>query len=216
MDRCTAVCAKSGRASDAPAMGSGRSTPSAFAARHSPWLCPPPWRAQKWFPVGRVCLPGCGALSCLAARPRWALPCRSMRLQPRSDSSPLAPTFHRRSATRMKVMWSSSASECMLLVLAAILGTVTFLGPFLADRRRIPHQAVGSRPPPPLPPAPPRRCHRRRRRHRLPRRRRHRRRPCRRRPLRLPPPPCRGWLLITPVRLAVYHPPKSLAVYHLR
>ena len=43
---------------------------SGLYSRLSPWLCPPSASTASTSSVVRVCVPGCGAMSCVAARPR--------------------------------------------------------------------------------------------------------------------------------------------------
>ena len=61
---------RSGRSAHAPAIGSGRSPASAFATATAPGSGPPRGAQKRWCTWQGFCLPGCGALSCLAARPR--------------------------------------------------------------------------------------------------------------------------------------------------
>ena len=113
MYSCTAARLRSGRASEAPAIGFGRSPASAFADATAPWLWPP-WQARK----SRVQLAGfaCApvAAHCLAWRrgssaSSRALPCRGMSLPaPPRYLTPL-PTFQRRSVTRIR-SWRGHAA----------------------------------------------------------------------------------------------------------
>ena len=114
-----------------------------LCSRHSPWLCPPPWRAQKWFPLGSVLrarvrrtkLPSGTA----AAPVRGRCPAGECAFHPHPEPSRLA-YFPWQAGDEEKNEVVLEIGESMLL---AILGNVTVLGKFIAITRRVPHQQAG-------------------------------------------------------------------------